>query len=184
MKRTLGRIILGIAVLVVLAATFFSYTPSNESDESYAVYSSFLEQDRTGDSHALGDPQGLVLILDHTSTGMFRILVPRFEIAYPASSKLDMALRNLFSRRLSRQFHLRGSYLLIPSTDTSTLTEAQLRSSYGVMRFSKVTFRNQDTEAFFYQEHLCGMCGYGSFVHMAKENGTWRVIDQDSTWIS
>jgi len=40
------------------------------------------------------------------------------------------------------------------------------------------------SEAFFYTEHLCGLCGEGKFLYMRKTGGKWVVADTASTWIS
>jgi hypothetical protein len=56
--------------------------------------------------------------------------------------------------------------------------------SYGVLTFSRVAFNHDLTEAFFYTEHLCGLCGEGKFVYMRKAAGKWTVAGSGGTWIS
>jgi hypothetical protein len=49
---------------------------------------------------------------------------------------------------------------------------ARFPSSYGALTFSRVAFNRDLTEAFFYTEHLCGLCGEGKFVYMRKTGGS------------
>jgi hypothetical protein len=50
---------------------------------------------------------------------------------------------------------------------------ARFPSSYGALTFSRIAFNRDLTEAFFYTEHLCGLCGEGKFVYMRKTDGKW-----------
>jgi hypothetical protein len=52
------------------------------------------------------------------------------------------------------------------------------------LAFSRVAFNHDLTEAFFYTEHLCGLCGEGKFAYMRKTGGKWVVADTASTWVS
>ena len=56
--------------------------------------------------------------------------------------------------------------------------------NYGALTFARVAFNRSLTEAFFYTEHLCGLCGEGKFVYMLKTGGKWVVANTASTWVS
>ena len=56
--------------------------------------------------------------------------------------------------------------------------------SYGYQTFSRVGFNRDFSEAVFYTEHLCGLCGEGEYVFMRKVNGEWRITSEASTWVS
>jgi hypothetical protein len=184
-KRRIVKTVAGVLCCVALASFGLIFVHSAGRDaESYAAYSAYLESGRTGDSHDFGDRHGLMLILDHTSTGTFRILFPLHSSTYPKPAEFDMAIRNLVSRRLGYRFDLAGTYRLIPTPDLSALSDADRRASYGVMTLSQVTFNRDRTWAVFYAEHLCGLCGGGEFVTMQKSGGHWVVVAEDSTWVS
>jgi hypothetical protein len=40
------------------------------------------------------------------------------------------------------------------------------------------------TEALFYTEHLCPLCGRGEYVLMKKAYGHWNVEERYTTWVS
>src|SRR5712664_480411 len=54
----------------------------------------------------------------------------------------------------------------------------------GFITLSGVGFNPTRTQAVFYIDHFCGLCGGGRYVLMEKINGSWRVLDEHSTWIS
>jgi hypothetical protein len=54
----------------------------------------------------------------------------------------------------------------------------------GFIVLSGVGFNPSRTQAVFYIDHFCGLCGGGRYVLMEKIDGTWRVRDEHSTWIS
>jgi hypothetical protein len=74
-----------------------------------------------------------------------------------------------------------------PNAKVGTKPKRCLRdhpNSYGALTFSRVAFNRELTEAFFYTEHLCGLCGEGKFVYMRKTAGKWAVADTAGRWIS
>ncbi len=187
MKRWLKTGALGAVLFVaVTCAAYELYEPSRAitQREQYAALSAFITPGLTGDSHDLGSREHLVVILDHSSNGMFRLLWPsRLKPLSPAE-RLVMLLQSMWSVPLDRNFSIPAPYKLVTSTISPGYSEADQRASYGMLRFSRVTFNHNATRASFYMEHLCGMCGQGAFIVMEKRNGAWQVVDGAGTWIS
>jgi hypothetical protein len=50
--------------------------------------------------------------------------------------------------------------------------------------FSAVAFNRSLDQALFYTEDLCPLCGRAEFVLMRKQNGTWRIAERATTWVS
>lgn len=87
---------------------------------------------------------------------------------------------------MEHKFDLPTQYIFSkdPSRMESDLTEEQQRAGYGMITFSKVIFNHDATQAVFYTEHLCGLCGGGEFVAMEKRGDRWVVVDEEYTWVS
>jgi hypothetical protein len=54
----------------------------------------------------------------------------------------------------------------------------------GLIILSGVGFNPARTQAVFYIDHFCGLCGGGRYVLMEKINGSWRVRGEHYIWIS
>jgi len=97
-------------------------------------------------------------------------------------------MANLLDVTLERRFQLPARYKLATEEEMKLYPSeaffARFPSGYGAMRFSRVAFNRELTEAFFYTEHLCGLCGEGQFVYMRKTGDKWVVADTALTWIS
>jgi hypothetical protein len=95
---------------------------------------------------------------------------------------------NLRDIMLERKFQLPGRYELATEEEMrlfpSAAFVARFPNSYGVLTFSRIAFNRDLTEAFFYTEHLCGLCGEGRFVVMRKTGSKWVVAETALTWIS
>jgi hypothetical protein len=92
---------------------------------------------------------------------------------------------NLLSTPLRRKFQLTGEYQLASLWDyESPQFDQKYPNSYGLIRLSSVGFNGNQTEAYFYIEHICGLCGGGRYVLMRKTNGKWTTVDEDWVWVS
>jgi len=178
--------------------------PDLAASEQYHVLSAYIEPNLTGESHDLGDRNGLVVIDGRTtfseqslSSNRFReymSLVARMGHARATIRQLRPSLvfefwaANLRDVTLERRFELPARYEVATEEEMKLYPSqaffARFPSSYGALTFSRVAFNRDLTEAFFYTEHLCGLCGEGKFVYMRKTGGKWVVADTASTWIS
>jgi len=191
-------------VLLFAAHLILRPNPKLAASEQYHVLSAYIEPNLTGESHDLGDRNGLVLIDGRTtfseqslnsnkfkqyvslvaSTGHARTSIRQLR----RSLVFEFSATNLRDVTLERRFELRARYEIATEQEMKLYPSeaffARFPSSYGALTFSRVAFNRDLTEAFFYTEHLCGLCGEGKFVYMRKIGSKWVVADTASTWIS
>ena len=210
MKRLVrvGRwllIALGLG-MVVLFGTHLALRPNPDraASEQYHVLSAYIEPSLTGESHDSGDRNRLVVIDGRTtfseqslnsnkfkqyvsllaSTGRAKAKIPQLR----HSLVFEFWAANLRDLTLERRFQLPARYEIATEQEMKLYPSeaffARFPSSYGALTFSRVAFNRDLTEAFFYTEHLCGLCGEGRFVYMRKTAGKWVVADTASTWVS
>lgn len=192
--------------VVALFATHLVLRPNPElaAAEQYHVLSAYIEPTLTGESHELGDRNGLVVIDGRTTFSVQSLSSNKFKqyVSLVASTgharatirQLRRSLvfefwaANLRDVTLERRFELPARYAVATEQEMTLYPSeaffARFPSSYGALTFSRVAFNRDLTEALFYTEHLCGLCGEGKFVYMRKTGGKWVVADTASTWIS
>ena len=180
-----------VSAIALLAHVAFRPNASSADSEKYAVYSAHIEPDLTGDSHELGNRTGLVVIQKRTQ---YRFLVGRVRRVKATIPRLrnsvlfEFFIASLQDQDLETRFELPAKYELATDKDMNLYPSerfmARFPSSYGYLTFSPVAFNRDLTEAFFYTEHTCGMCGEGKYVFMHKVSGKWVVEGTASTWIS
>lgn len=175
--RLIGRtlIVTGCTgvVLVVLPHLCFRPNPQAASQEQYAVYSAYIDDGLTGDSHSFGDPTGLVVIFANSTMiaqpqSILRKVwstwfsVERLSRREPPI-RLPLLYRffwsNLPSRKFERRFDIRARYTFIESAAEYFDPKFQQRyaDSYGFLSLSSVAFARDMSEALFYAEHICGL---------------------------
>lgn len=209
-KRLVG--VLAILTLSLLFVGFALYlygrpNPSLAENENYAVYSAYITQGLTGDSHDLGSRDGLVVIRERTTVS--DLIVPKNKLSEWRflAATLPHALRNLSPRscwpivnlvaanlgseQLQPRFTIPAQYKLANDADMALHDEDDGRplmqrfpKSYGYLTFTRIGFNRDLTEALFYTEHICGLCGGGQYMYMRKVNGKWIVQEKSGTWIS
>jgi hypothetical protein len=54
----------------------------------------------------------------------------------------------------------------------------------GLIVLSGVGFNPSHSQAMFYIDHFCGLCGGGRYVLLEKVDGVWHVRDEHYVWIS
>jgi hypothetical protein len=192
--------------LVVLFAAHLALRPNPElaASEQYHVMSAYIEPNLTGESHDLGNRNGLVVIDERArfseqliNSNKFKQYVSLVASTDHAKAKIQQLrpslifefwLANLHDVTLQRRFQLAARYEVATAQEMKLYpSEAfftRFPSSYGALTFSPIAFNRDLTEAFFYTEHLCGLCGEGKFVYMRKTGGKWVVAGTSSTWIS
>jgi hypothetical protein len=198
-------ITLGAMVAVLLLAHLvLRPNPDQAESEQYVVYSAYIEPNLTGESHDLGSRSGLIVIdanpifsdqfLNKSKFNQYRFLLGTASHAKARIPQLrrsvlfEFFIANLRDEPLERRFLFSAKYELATKQETNLYPSEQfLRRfprSYGYLTFSRVAFNRDLTEAFFYTEHLCGLCGEGKYVFMRKVNGNWVVERTASSWIS
>ena len=210
MKRLLpGVQWLVLSLLFAVIALFATYivlrpNPTRADSEQYKVLSAYIARGLTGESHDLGSRRGLVLIANRTTFSQPMVNSTKLKqyVALVLSSQRRRASMPELSRRLifefwaanlrdetlERRFQFAAPYALATEEEMKLWPSAEFMArfpdSYGVLTFSRVAFNSDLTEAMFYTEHLCGLCGEGKFVLMRKTAGKWIEVDSASMWIS
>lgn len=190
---------------ILLATIFLSFlallvelrpNSAREDEEQYLVFSDYLSQGLTGESHSLGDRAGMVVI-DGSSRGGWRrslFLIATFSHARQNSRLssfvplVNLLTSNVRSEKFQKSFVLPARYELMTESETKLCPyEAfwkRFPGNYGYHTFTRIGFNRDLTEAMFYTDHMCGLCGEGKYVYMRKQNGKWVVIGTASTWVS
>jgi len=178
--------------------------PDIADAEQYAVLSAYLDHGLSRDSHGLGGQEGVVLIAARTKFSQsipnsnkfeqYRSLVMSTNHAKARFQPLSRLLMfefwaaNISDVTLEPKFHLSAQYELATENDMNLYPSAAFYKryprSYGALTFTRVAFNHDVTKAFFYTEHLCGLCGEGKFVYMQKTGRKWVVAATALTWIS
>jgi hypothetical protein len=187
-----------VVVFAFLLVFYFSIRPNPvQADlEQYRVLSAYLKPGLTGESHSLGARNGVVVILERTtgSLGTYRYMIGSFRDAKrnsPLSSLqpiLNLLFSNLRSKKLQRSIALPAKYALMTDSESAlypyvTFSE-RFPNNYGYHTFTRVGFNRELTEAIFYTEHICGLCGEGKYVYMLKLNSKWVLVGEATMWVS
>ena len=211
MKPILLRVVRWLLIafsvgVVALLAAHVAVRPNPElaASEQYHVLSAYIEPNLSGESHDLGSRNGLVVIDGRAlfseqlnDSNKFKQYVSLLASTNHARARIhqlrrslmfEFLLANLREFTLERRFQLAARYEVATEQEMKLYPSeaffARFHSSYGVLTFSPVAFNRDLSEAFFYTEHLCGLCGEGKFVYMRKTGGKWVIAGTASTWIS
>jgi hypothetical protein len=193
-RRICGTGLLLLAVVTVLGSLGWAERERN-ADEEYAVYSAYLSEGLLNDPHdwSVGGPVQVV-VWDTTRAGgnlRFRALYVldgrvRFK-KLQTLTRVSYLLRNLFQTRILPKFAL-PSRATVAFTSQSDYFSPDFQKKFprnlGLISLSGVGFNAHRTQAVFYIDHFCGLCGGGRYVLMEKLDGFWRVRDEHYTWIS
>jgi hypothetical protein len=180
-----------LSVVVALQPNF-----GRANSEQYRVFSDYLEQGLTGESHSLGSREGLIVIDGCTKGGLREslLLIEKFsrvrrDLQLPSAIPLlNLLTSNVIPERLQESFGLSLHYELMTDAESKLYPyEAfwkRFPGNYGYQTFTRVGFNPEMTQAVFYTEHICGMCGEGKYVYMQKRGEKWVVVHVVGTWIS
>lgn len=194
-RRLIGLLIPTVAFVVLVTVVLYSVQQrarQQHESEQYVVWSAYLNQ-TSGDS--LPGLRFLTVIEDSTmSFNLLGSVFSLFSASSPTKTKPSMVskgairafhLLNLRSTPIRRKFQLAGEYQLASLWDyESTQFVQKYPDNYGLIRLSSVGFNGNQTVAYFYIEHICGLCGGGRYVLMRKTNGKWTTVDEYWAWIS
>lgn len=106
----------------------------------------------------------------------------------------DFRAKNKESSTLEKKFPTQIDYTLLSAQELKQFFEKSLDwggfykkypDSGGFWSFSRVGFSKDGAQAFVYGAHNCGgLCGEGKYYFLQKEDGKWKVIEEDMLWIS
>ncbi len=193
-RRIRRTAVLLIAAAAVLAASGWAERERNK-DEEYAVYSAYLSEGLLNDAHdwSVGGPVQVV-VGDRTIPGgnlRFRLLYLLDSRAHfddlHALTRASYLVRNLFQTRVLPKFAL-PSPATVCFTSQADYGSAEFQKKFprnmGLIVLSGVGFNPSQSQAVFYIDHFCGLCGGGRYVLMEKVHGVWHVRDEHYIWIS
>ena len=110
----------------------------------------------------------------------------RFEELHTLT-RASYQVRNLFQTRLLPKFALpNGATVRFTRESNYGSSEFQKRfpGNMGLVELSGVGFNPSRSQAVFYINHFCGLCGGGRYVLMEKVDGVWHVRDEHYIWSS
>lgn len=192
--------IAGTAIVIAICSVVLIISEQRRADvELTEVLSAYLTNGILHDAHDWGPGHRILLVIQSESErpGNMRLrwLIPfdsrlTFKDSSPVT-RISFLLTNAISRRLRIAPHLPSNvrfvianrdYLesILPTTDF----QKQFPSNLGYIAVSHAGFNFSKTEAIFYLDHFCGLCGGGRYVFMRKVNGIWQTTDEHYTWIS
>jgi len=193
-KFALG-LCLSSLLLVTLSVVGHWVERTRNASEEYAVYSAYLSQGISEDAHDWSvDVPIDVVVTDRTKVGgnlrWWRLYALDFRRKFDhvsAVTNYSFVIRNLFRTTVTDHFQLprRASVAIASESEVESpdFYKRHLRA-IGYVTVSGVGFNGNHTQAMFYIDHFCGLCGGGRYVLMNKVSGRWRVADEHYTWIS
>jgi hypothetical protein len=104
-----------------------------------------------------------------------------------ATTLATFAVRNLLRTHLEAKFILpKSAVLVLASAAEIEAPDFQKNHPHnmGYITLSGVGLNLNHTQAVFYINHFCGLCGGGRYVLMEKATGKWEVTAENYTWIS
>jgi hypothetical protein len=200
LRRRIRRTVLVLLTTITVLAVVACVERKLNADEEYAVYSAYLSEGLLNDAHdwSVGGPVQVV-IEDTTKVGgnlrFWELYVldgrVRFDQLH-TSTRASFLVRNLLQSRILPKFMLPRRATVVLASQSAIQSqwngspefEKRFPHSMGFITLSGVGFNPSRTQAVFYIDHFCGLCGGGRYVLMEKVNGSWHVRDERYTWIS
>jgi hypothetical protein len=200
MWRRIRRTVLCLLTTVAVFAVLVWVERKRNADEEYAVYSAYLSEGLLNDAHdwSVGGPVQVV-VEDTTRVGgnlrwwALYVLDGRVHFdRFYVSTRASFIVRNLLQTRILPNFALptRATLVLASRSDIQSQFQGspEFRNKFphnmGFITLSHVGFNPSRTQAVFYIDHFCGLCGGGRYVLMENVSGSWHVRDEHYTWIS
>jgi hypothetical protein len=197
-KKIALRVFFGIGVLLAVLALVIALEHRRTESEMGTILSAYLSDEVLQNAHDWGSGRGVQIVIQREaqSPGNWRWrwswLLDRRSL-FPDSSRtsrISFFLTNVFSADVQAELHLpRGVKSVFVSRKELERTEPNdfrtgFPNNLGYVAVSHVGLNLTQSEAIFYIDHFCGLCGGGGYVLMRKVNGVWHVADQHSTWVS
>jgi hypothetical protein len=196
LARISGVVVLTFGILLIVIALSLHWVEQARNREpQYEVYSAYLSEGILDDAHDWSVGPSIQVVIDDRikigSTLRWWWLYPfdgrvRFD-KLEATTRASFVASNLLQTRTLPNIRLprRANPILASASEISS-TDFQKRfpNNLGYVVLSAVGFNREQTQAVFYIDHFCGLCGGGRYVLMEKVNGSWHVRGERYTWIS
>lgn len=196
-RKIAFRAVLAIAVLFAALVLLFGLEQRRTQAEMGAVLSAYLSDEVLHNAHDWGSGRGVQMVMQREAQipGNWRwrwimLLDKRSWFPESRTSRFSFFLTNLFVTDVQAELHLpSGVTPVFVSRKELKQTEpndfqTRFPNNFGYIAVSRIGMNLTKSEAIFYIDHFCGLCGGGGYVVMRKVNGQWRVADQHSTWVS
>jgi hypothetical protein len=198
-RRFAARGCLGIIAFLICAVTLALVEQKRTEADLGVVLSAYLSEGILHDAHDWGSGRGILVVLQREAQSPGSL---RSRLLYPfvrgfEFSEASLVTRISFAISNALPSHQRP-VLQLPSGVNAVLAsradleragsssefEEHFPNNFGYIAVSRPGFNFDRTEAIFYIDHFCGLCGGGTYVLMRKVNGVWAVVNQHSTWVS
>jgi hypothetical protein len=200
LSRKLGiRVTVGIAAILLLGVALAVVDRRRTEPELEAALSAYLSDGILHDAHDWGSGRGILIVLQREAQRpgnlRFRWLFP-FDKRYRFggtffTTRCSFVLSNAFGSDHRLALHLPSGVTFVSASrselegaDSSGEFQKRFPNNLGYVAVSRAGLNSTKTEAIFYLDHFCGLCGGGRYVLMRKVNGIWRVVEEHSTWVS
>jgi hypothetical protein len=197
-RKIAFRSAITVATLLAALALLCALEETRTQSEMGAVLSAYLSDEVLQNAHDWGSGRGLQMVVQREPQSpenwRWRWIVLLDERSwFPESSRasrLSFFLTNVFATDFQAELHLPSGVTTVfvsrKELARSEPNDFQTRfpNSLGYIAVSHFGLNLTKSEAIFYIDHFCGLCGSGGYVLMRKLNGQWRVADQHSTWLS
>ena len=194
-RRMFGCTTVGLIAVAVVLSGFGWVERERNKQEEYKVYSAYLSEGLLNDAHdwSVGGPVQVVIGDKTISGGNLRFwLVYLFDRRVnfdelQTTTRASYLARNLFRTRIESKFSLPGRAVVSVTSESeysSPAFQEKFPLNMGLVVLSGVGFNPSKSQAVFYINHFCGLCGGGRYVLMKKVSGNWRVKDEHYIWIS
>ena len=199
--RRCNNLMLRVALSAGLLLAGIVVVPIVEQWRSQAKYgevlSAYLADELEQDTHDWGAGHGIQVILQREAQRgssrwrwcMFFDRQLRFSQA-AFTTRLSFVINNAIGTDVRVDLHLPKGvepvFLSRGELESGQFRDLQQRfpRSLGYIAVSHLGISLRGTEAIFYVDHFCPLCGGGGFILMRKVHGVWRVEDQHGTWAS
>lgn len=175
----------------------FSLEQSDQiSDEIYDIYSLVINEKYSSEKIVIGQATKTSIDLNYGNQFYDYLLVNYQDFDTSLVQKHEDLNQN--SVNFGEQFHSDTKEIfLISSDEISYIFDSQdlnadweefyndYGNSNGIIRFSRIAFNEDKTQAIFEIGHVYGsLGGGGSIIYLKKQNDTWTIIEVIQTWIS
>lgn len=199
-SRYIKIIVRALLSVLLLAAAVFAVVIIQQrraQAELGAVLSAYLSNVVLHDAHDWGSGRGIQIIVQREAQRpvMWRLRWSALfdnRISFPQPS---LVTRASFALNNAVASDIHANLLLPNGVDFAFVSRNDLQNhsgdlaqrfprNLGYIAVSQPGLNFNKTEAIFYIDHFCPLCGGGGYIFMRKINGAWRVVDERFVWAS
>ncbi|MFV8361709.1 hypothetical protein [Flavobacterium sp. LS1P3] len=205
-----SRLLIYLPILVLLGITIlsceegeketkpdFSLKQSDQiSDEMYDIYSLMINKKYSSEKIVIGQATKTSIDLNYENY-FYDYLIENYQDFDTSLVQIHEDL-NKNSVNFGEQFQSKTKkIILISSDELSYIFDSQdlnadwaefyndYKNSNGIIRFSRIAFNKDKTQAIFEIGHsYASLGGEGSIIYLKKQHNIWMIIEIIPTWIS